>query len=65
MEITVVVDDGDRPRLEPRLAEITAATTQLVPTVQPNISIMSPRQWQHRRNDKAHHNVWLAPHTVS
>ena len=64
MEITVVVHHDDKPSLERRLAEIAATTSDLVPSVQPNISIMSPQQWEHRPNDTAHHNVWLAPHTA-
>ena len=67
MEITVVVDDQDRLSLEPRLAEIAAATSRLVPSVRPNISILSPQQWAHQQDGEspeAHHNAWLATNTA-
>ena len=66
MDITIVVDDHDRPSLEPRLAEIAAATSDSVPSVQPHISILSPQQWDHQQTSEAaeaHHNAWLAPNT--
>ena len=65
--ITVVVDPSDRPSLEPRLAEIAAAACELVPSVRPNISILSPQQWAHQQDDEspeAHHNAWLATNTA-
>ena len=46
MEITVVVDDRDRASLESRLAEIAAAASESVPSVQPQISILNPQQWE-------------------
>ncbi len=64
MEITVVVDDEDRPSLEPRFAEIAAATSDLVLYGRPNITILSHEQWDRQQADEApdaHHNVWLAP----
>ena len=67
MEITVVVDDQDRPSLEPRLAEIAAATSESVPSVQPHISILSPQQWANQQDGEspeAHHNAWLATNTA-
>ena len=66
MDITIVVDDHDRPSLEPRLAEIAAATSDSVPSVRPNIILLSPQQWDHQQAGEApeaHHNAWLAPHT--
>ena len=66
MDITVVVDD-DKPSLEPRLAEIAAATSELVPSVRPNISILSPQEWEHQQvseSPEAHHNAWLATNTA-
>ena len=66
MDITVVVDD-DKPSLEPRLAEIAAATSDSVPSVRPKISIISTKQWesqQKRESPEAHHNAWLAPNTT-
>ena len=67
MEITVVVDDDHRPSLEPRLAKIAAATSGLVPSVRPNISILSPQQWNSQQAGgapEAHHNAWLATNTT-
>ena len=67
VEITVVVDDRDRHSLEPRLAEIAAVASELVPTVRCNTKILSPQQWDYAPADattEAHHNVWLAPHTA-
>ncbi len=66
MQITVVVDPNDRPSLGPRLASITAATSGLVPSVRPNIILLSPQQWANQQDGEspeAHHNAWLAPHT--
>ena len=66
MDITVVVDD-DKPSLKPRLAEIAAATSELVPSVRPNISILSPQEWEHQQDGEspeAHHNAWLATNTA-
>ena len=66
LEITVIVDPSDRPSLEPRLAKIAAATSDSVPSVQPQISILSPQQWDHQQSSEApqaHHNAWLAPNT--
>ena len=64
MEIVVVVDDRDRPSLEPRLAEIAAAASEAAQSVKPSISIISPQQWKRQRANErpeAHYNVWLAP----
>ena len=64
MEITVVIENGDRHRLEPRLSEIATATSELVPSVRPHISILSPEQWADAQAGEApetHHNTWLAP----
>ena len=63
MEITVVVVDDDRPTLEPRLADISAAASGMTPSVRPQISILSPQQWDFQRDGEtiaAHHNAWLA-----
>ena len=63
MEIVVVVDDCDRPNLEPRLAEIAAAASESTPSVWPNISVVSPQQWKRQPASEppgAHYNVWLA-----
>ena len=63
MEIVVVVDDHNRPSLEPRLAEIAAAASESAPSVRPSISIISPQQWDHQPASGlpgAHYNVWLA-----
>ena len=67
MDITVVVDPNDRPSLEPRLASIAAATSGLVPSVPPNIIILSPQQWANQQDGEspeAHHNAWLATNTA-
>ena len=59
MEFTVVVDD-DKPSLKPRLAEIAAATSGLVPSVRPHISILSTQEWNHQQasqSPEAHHNT--------
>ena len=64
MEITVVIENGDRHRLEPRLSEIATATSELVPSVRPHISILSPEQWADAQAGEApetHHNAWLPP----
>ena len=67
MEITVVVDNRDRPNLESRLAEAAAVASEAVASVQPQISILSPEQWAARMDGETplpHHNVWLAPDTT-
>ena len=66
MEITVVVDDRDRASLESRLVEVAAVASEAVASVQPQICILSPEQWERLQagaNAPPHHNVWLAPHT--
>ena len=68
MEITVVVDDRDRPDLESRLAQAAAVASESVPSAQPQISILSAEQWAERTDGKtpeAHHNVWFPPDTAS
>ena len=63
MKIVVVVDDHDKPNLEPRLAEIAVAASEAAPSVRPSISIASPQQWDHQlasEHPRAHYNVWLA-----
>ncbi|MCY4557971.1 MAG: hypothetical protein OXF79_16720 [Chloroflexi bacterium] len=68
MEITVVVDDRDRANLESRLAQAAEVASEAVPSVQPQISILSAEQWTERMDGatpEAHHNIWLAPHTTS
>ena len=63
MEITVVVDDRDRASLENRLAEIADAASEAVPSIQPQVSILSVEQWAERMDGATpvtHHNVWLA-----
>ena len=67
MAITVVVADRDRASIENRLAEIAAAASEAVPSVQHNISILSPEQWSDQQDYEtpiAHHNIWLAPDTT-
>ena len=67
MEITVVIENGDRHHLETRLSEIATATSELVPSVRPHISILSPEQWADAQAGEApetHHNAWLAPDTT-
>ena len=67
-EITVVADACHVPDLEPRLAETAAAATEAVPSVQPQIIILSPEQWERQQAGErlgSHHNVWLAPDTAS
>ncbi|MCY4557972.1 MAG: hypothetical protein OXF79_16725 [Chloroflexi bacterium] len=64
IEIVVVVDDRDRPDLESQLARAAAVASESVPSVQPQISILSVEQWTERMDGEpptAHHNVWLAP----
>ena len=61
LEITVVVEPNHLHNLEPRLIEIGADTTEVVPAVRLRINIMSPKQWVQQQTGKAHHNVWLAP----
>ena len=64
LEITVIVNPRNRASLEHQLAEIAAATSDSVPSVQPQISILSPQQWEHQQSSEApeaHHNAWLAP----
>lgn len=64
MEIVVLIDDHDRFRLEPRLAEIAAAASEAEPSVRPSISIVSSQQWDHQQASErptAHYNIWLAP----
>ena len=64
MKITVVVVNRDRLSLEPRLEEIAGTTSELVPNVQPHISILSHEQWalQHAAEAAAvRYNAWLAP----
>ena len=67
MDITVVIDTGHSAGPEPRLEKIAKAASELVPSVHPNISILSPEQWDRQQAGEApeaHHNVWLAPHTA-
>ena len=64
MEITVVVDDHDRPSLASRLAEIANAASEAVSSVRPQVSILSVEQWAEQQDGETpvpHHNVWLAP----
>ena len=64
VKIAVVVASRDRPNLESRLAEIAAAASEAVPSVQPQISILSVGQWAERMDGatpEPHHNIWLAP----
>ena len=66
LEITIVVAPSDRPSLEHNLTRIAESTSQLVPSVQPNISLLSPQQWadlQETDNAEVYHNTWLGPHT--
>ena len=67
IEITVVVDPSHQPSVEPGLAKIAAATSGLVPSVRPNIIILSPQQWANQQAaeaHEAHHNAWLATNTT-
>ena len=67
MEITVVIENGDRHRLEPRLSEIAGVASELAPSVRPQISILSPEQWERQQASESrgiHHNIWLAPDTT-
>ena len=62
LEITVVLDADHRPSLEPELAKCTAAATEAVPSVQPDIRIIPTEQWSQQQDGQApvaHHNVWL------
>ena len=64
MEITVVVEPSQRPNLEPRLANIAAAASETVPSVRPNIIILSPQRWTDSRSGgtpENHHDAWLPP----
>ena len=68
MEITVVVDDRDRPDLESRLAQAAAVASEPVPPVRHQISLLSAEQWAERMDGatpEAHHNIWLAPNAAS
>ncbi len=68
MEIVVVVDDRGRANLESRLAQAAEVASESLPSVQPQISILSVEQWAERMDGatpEAHHNVWLAPDTAS
>ena len=68
VEVTVVLDFDHRPSLEPRLAKCVAEATEAVPSVQPNIRIISTEQWTQQRDGRtpvAHHNVWLPPDTAT
>ena len=68
MGITVVVDDRHRASLKSRLAQAAAVASESVPSVQPQISILSAEQWAERMDGEtpeAHHNIWLAPDTTS
>ena len=68
MQITVVSDVEDRPSLESRLAPAAAVASEAVPSVHPQISILSPKQWAERMDGptpEAHHNIWLAPDPAS
>ena len=68
MEIVVVVDDRGRANLESQLARAAAVASESVPSVQPQISILSVQQWTEQMDGatpEAHHNIWLAPDTAS
>ena len=57
---------GHGPDLEPRLAETAAAATEAVPSVQPQIIILSPEEsdhWQAGETAPTHQNIWLASGT--
>lgn len=68
MKITVVVaDHSQRLDLEPRLAETAAAASEAVPSVKPQIIVLSLSQWDGQQTGKTapeHYNVWLAPLTA-
>lgn len=67
MEITVAVDHSHRPSLEPRLAEIAAATSEVAPSVRPNTNVISPQQWDRQQAGEAaeaRYNARLAPETA-
>lgn len=62
LEVTVVVDTRHRIKLQPRLAEIAAAASELVPFVRPNINVISPQEWAKQQAGAApaaRHNAWL------
>ena len=64
MEITAVIDARYRSDVEPSVAEIVAITSRQISTVQPNIKILSPRQWNRQQNNGIggpHYNIWLPP----
>ena len=64
--ITVVVDASHMSSLEPRLADIATAASELVTAVRPDINITSSKHWAQQQageNAPAHHNVWLMPLT--
>ena len=66
VEVTVIVDPSHEANLVPRLAEIATTTTEIVPSVRPDINVLSPQQWERQQaggDPQAHHNVWLAPKT--
>ena len=64
LEITVVVEPSQRPKLEPRLKNIAAAASETVPSVRPTIIVLSPQQWTDSRSGSTpanHHDAWLPP----
>ena len=64
MDITVVVNDDDKPDLGRRLAQIASDTSGLVTTVHPNITILTASDWEHQQmteTRESHHSVWLSP----
>ena len=68
LKIAVVAEPRDRSNLEPRLAKCAAAATEAVPSVQPNIRILSIQRWTNQRDGEppaAHHNVWFPLDTSS
>ena len=68
LEVTVVADQRYWPDLDPRLADVAAAATKSAPSVRPKIRMLSIQQWAERIDGptpEAHHNIWLAPDTVS
>ena len=68
LEITVVAKPDQPPDLKVQLEEVAATATGSVPSVQPNIRILSIQQWEHQQASgtaQAHHNVWLAPHEAA
>ena len=52
MEITVLVDECDRPNLKNRLAQAAAVASESVPSVQPQFTILSVEQWTERMDGK-------------